>query len=424
MSYDDRSLKETMQDADAKLRTANALNLAQLGLQGAQVRLQADALNEQRETNRRLEELGVTQAQLVDLGQELNGMIAEGNRTVNRMADETHRISNQIERHGEAIENGINRMRYEHAVQSFSMWRQTPEGVRYTQWRDEARRIANGIVDCTRRMNEARATDLRDLSDRLLSDRLRKYGPAPQHPVEPEPLAEKDPGEFDIPKPTKEYGKIRTYLNYAILIGCIILVCKIGYGLPIQVESPGMPWVVIIGLVVLALFILVGLVLGGIVMTIVDAVLDAIFPRTKREYERNLAAYEESKRTYEKTKQRYDEESKRYAEAMQAYRIRMNAWNHDMTQWNANVDLQGLTSQVRESIPDADSWSTEDSSSMLEGLLSIMENAIYTRPEPDSLPHLMFPALRDPSQFPECAPHMRAAMASICADYGRAPQEF
>ena len=155
-----------------------------------------------------------------------------------------------------------------------------------------------------------------------------------------------------------------------------------------------------------------------------DAVLDAIFPRTKREYERNLAAYEESKQTYEKTKQRYDEESKRYAEAMQAYRIRMNAWNHDMTQWNANVDLQDLTSQVRESIPDADSWSTEDSSSMLEGLLSIMENAIYTRPEPDSLPHLMFPALRDPSQFPECAPHMRVAMASICADYGRAPQEF
>ena len=135
-------------------------------------------------------------------------------------------------------------------------------------------------------------------------------------------------------------------------------------------------------------------------MTIVDAVLDAIFPRTKREYERNLTAYEESKRTYEKTKQRYDEESKRYAEAMQAYRIRMNAWNHDMTQWNANVDLQGLTSQVRESIPDADSWSTEDSSSMLEGLLSIMENAIYTRPEPDSLPHLMFPALRDPVSSP------------------------
>lgn len=426
MTYDDRSLKETMQDADAKLGTANALNLAQIGLQGASIRLQADALNEQRETNQRLEELGATQAQLVDLNHELNGMIAEGNRTVSRMADETRRVSDRLERQGEVLEgvkSGIDRMRYEQAMQSFAMWRQTPEGVRYMQWRNKAQKIANGIVDCTRRMNEARAADLRDLSDRLLSDQLRKYGPAPQAPIEPEPLAELDPGEFNMPRPTKEYGKIRTYLDCAILIGCVILVCKIGYGLPIDVESPGMPWVIIIGLVILALFVLIGLVLGGVVMAVVDAILDVIFPRAKREFQKNLSEYEESKRAHEESKLRYDEKSKRYAEAMNSYRTRMNVWSRDMTQWNANVDLRGLTSQVRESIPDADSWSTEDSSAMLEKLLSAMENAVYTRPEPDSLPRPVFPALRDVSQFPECAVHMRSAMSSIYADYGQILQE-
>lgn len=403
MPYDDRSLKETMQDADAKLRTANALNLAQIGLQGAQVRLQADALSEQRETNRRLEELGVTQAQLVALDRSIDANIREGSRTLGELKNAADRMGGLLsEQNGllAGIGGELHGMRVEQAYQNFAMWRQTPEGVRYMEWAKRAQDTVDLILRRTQRMEGARERDMRDNAHRLLADRVEKRGEAPSKPLKPAfpkrpPMPERPvmkvagvaERRFILAAVTTIIGFL--YMGIQGFIGCLhggFIYALFGFPIP----------AILGGLAGLA----IGIVLGLIVFHKTERI-----EREESRYESRMAEYTEAKRRNEDYERNVNAINVRYEHELERWRTAMAEWEHP--------NMDSIPREARALTVQPTRWAVSNPMDVVRTLTGIMEQAPFRPPVVDMLPDPVPPALAAPESIPDTAPMMRAELEAI-----------
>lgn len=403
MTYDDRSLKETMQDADAKLRTANALNLAQVGLQGAQVRLQADALSEQRETNRRLEELGVTQAQLVALDRSIDANIREGSRTLGELKSAADRMSGLLsEQNGllAGIGSELHGMRVEQAYQSFAMWRQTPEGIRYLEWAKRAQDTVNLILRRTQRMENARERDMRENAHRLLADRFEKRGEAPSQPLKP--VFPKQP-----PMPKKPVMGVAGVAERRFILAAVTTIIGFLYmGIRGFVEC-------LHGGLIYALFgFPIPAILGGLAGLAIGIVLGLIvfhktekIEREERNYKSRMAEYMEAERKNEAYEQDVNAISVRYEHELECWRTAMAEWEHPSTD-SIPREARALTVQPTR-------WAVSNPMDVVRTLTGIMEQAPFRPPVVDMLPDPVPPALAAPESIPDTAPMMRAELEAM-----------
>lgn len=399
MSYDDRSLKETMQDADAKLRTANALNLAQVGLQGASVRLQADALSEQRETNRRLEELGVTQAQLVALDRSIDANIREGSRTLGELKGAADRMSGLLSEQNGLLA-GIGGDLHIMSYQTFAMWRQTDEGRHYLEWAKQARETVNLILARTRRMEDARELDMRENAHRLLADRIENRGEAPHEPLKP--VFPKRP---EIPKkPVRQVMGVAerrfTLAVVAAIIGFLFMGiqgfigCLHGgllyaiFGFPIPAILGGLAGFVI------------GLFLGLIVFHNTERI-----ERDEQRYQSEMVEYDEAVRRSETYDWNAREINNRYEHELERWRADMHEWEHP--------NMTGITRDARALTVPPTRWAASNPMDVVRTLTGIMENAPRLLPAPESLPDPVPPILAASESIPDTAPRMRAELEAM-----------
>lgn len=399
-----------MQDADAKLRTANALNLAQVGLQGAQVRLQgaqvrlqADALNEQRETNRRLEELGVTQAQLVALDRSIDANIREGSRTLGELKGAADRMSGLLsEQNGllAGIGSELHGMRVEQAYQNFAMWRQTPDGVRYMEWAKRAQDTVNLILRRTQRMEGARERDMKTNAHRLLADRVEQRGEAPVKPLKP--VLPKPPQVPSMPmKPVDELAgrrfkfKTMTMIAGALFGGIRAFVEGLHGGIIFALFNIPIPAII---------FGFLGLVAGTILGLIIFHKTGRIRDNEKR-YEERMEEFVEAKRKYEVYQQHAGEVNARYMQEFDRWRKAMDEWEFS--------DVKGISREARALTVQPTRWAVSNPMDVVRTLTGIMEQAPFRPPVVDMLPDPVPPALAAPESIPDTAPMMRAELEAM-----------
>lgn len=413
MTYDDRSLKETMQDADAKLRTANALNLAQIGLQGAQVRLQADALNEQRETNRRLEELGVTQAQLVELDRSIDANIREGSRTLGELKNAADRMGGLLsEQNGllAGIGGELHGMRVEQAYQNFAMWRQTPEGVRYMEWAKRAQDTVDLILRRTQRMEGARERDMRDNAHRLLADRVEKRGPEPERPSAPPCVAPTPPNEFTEKSLTgngdKAAGVIMTVFSLAGLgIGVYHGWTNNAYMISIYGWLDGGSRAFVGSIIPGALGLVIGFVVGFVASVVITGFF---FSPSKEECER----YDKAKNEHEEAVKEYYQQVKDFNMRQEYYRQAYDDWLKARDRWS-HIVSDDIPREARALTVQPTRWAVSNPMDVVRTLTGIMEQAPFRPPVVDMLPDPVPPALAAPESIPDTAPMMRAELEAM-----------
>ena len=399
MTYDDRSLKETMQDADAKLRTANALNLAQLGLQGAQVRLQADALNEQRETNRRLEELGVTQAQLVALDRSIDANIREGSRTLGELKGAADRMSGLLSEQNGLLA-GIGGDLHIMSYQTFAMWRQTDEGRHYLEWAKQARETVNLILNRTRRMEGARELDVKANAHRLLADRLEKRGDPPAEPAKP--VLPKPPQMPSVPvKPVDEVAGRRFTLTVITTIAGAL------YG-GVSAFISGLNHNIFFALFNIPIPAIIFGILGFVAGTVLGLI---VFHKTGRMRD-NEKRYESRMEEYVEAKRRYDDYQRHAKKVNDLYMLEYERWRIAMEEWECS-DVSGVSREARALTVQPTRWAASNPMDVVRTLTGIMENAPRLLPAPESLPDPVPPILAASESIPDTAPRMRAELEAM-----------
>ena len=388
-----------MQDADAKLRTANALNLAQIALQGAQVRLQADALSEQRETNRRLEELGVTQAQLVALDRSIDANIREGSRTLGELKGAADRMSGLLSEQNGLLA-GIGGDLHIMSYQTFAMWRQTDEGRHYLEWAKQARETVNLILNRTRRMEGARELDVKANAHRLLADRLEKRGDPPAEPAKP--VLPKPPQMPSVPvKPVDEVaGRRFTLTVVATIAGAL-------YG-GVSAFISGLNHNLIFALFNIPIPAIIFGILGFVAGTVLGLI---VFHKTVMMRD-NEKRYESRMEEYVEAKKRYDDYQRHAKKVNDLYMLEYERWRIAMEEWECS-DVSGVSREARALTVQPTRWAASNPMDVVRTLTGIMENAPRLLPAPESLPDPVPPILAASESIPDTAPMMRAELEAM-----------
>ena len=457
MSYDKRTIKQTLQDVDRHAVAANNQNrrngqlLSELSgrtyengrkldganrrldslrrsqdtgnaIAAAQLVLQEKALAAQEEANEMLADIGLQVEEVNDGLHNISGQLSQTNRVLDELSKQA-RIANAFSAGQLQAQLGIldklNHMDARQRITEYNKWTFTDGGKIYTHWEKQANKTIQFAYEATRRMNQARLKDIFLKAKRLIAEHPERLFPAvvpPTPPAKPvEPIYRGPAGvrpEPMIPKPISKFVYIALFI-IAILVFFFITRAEV-------TAAQANPDIIQAGLGAIAsiIYTLIQIIILTIIVALIIRSIDNSRQRTAErahdiwlnEYYAYKAAYDE----YTWQRQEWQEACVRwedmYGSRAQARFIR------DEQQRLIDNYIYDCLQRAEQDTPSNLRWASRSPRPSIRSMVDLIKKAhtqLLPEDEVHQLPDPMAIRLNTPDRLPASNPNMRAAMQEI-----------